>query len=299
MNGRTYDYNLGRFLSVDPFIQFPENSQSLNPYSYIMNNPMSGTDPTGYKVDFVEEKKIAVTGSRIKSSTQFSGSVDGKGFSLIVDHGGTIVSSSGSARAFLNVENGNGASNNPTTNNGNSVVNPNSSEGRFRMPGRVYDSNYMNSNEYHEDGHAGPTYYDPTFSKKWNKLTRLANSHSATERQVGIDEAIKFFNIDTKRAESVVYNSKLDLEGRANPNLSIEIGIRAFGDGAGWLGSSIYHEVLHVRKNYSSGFARTREENFLREVEVYNLEILMSPRFNLSIEQVDELKRRRDRYLDD
>ena len=48
MNGRAYDYNLGRFLSVDPVIQFPENSQSLNPYSYIMNNPMSGTDPTGY-----------------------------------------------------------------------------------------------------------------------------------------------------------------------------------------------------------------------------------------------------------
>ncbi|MCF6225960.1 MAG: hypothetical protein L3J22_06600 [Xanthomonadales bacterium] len=48
MNGRAYDYNLGRFLSVDPIIQFPENSQSLNPYSYIMNNPMSGTDPSGY-----------------------------------------------------------------------------------------------------------------------------------------------------------------------------------------------------------------------------------------------------------
>jgi len=48
MNGRAYDYNLGRFLSVDPFIQFPGNSQSLNPYSYIMNNPMAGTDPSGY-----------------------------------------------------------------------------------------------------------------------------------------------------------------------------------------------------------------------------------------------------------
>jgi len=48
MNGRAYDYNLGRFLSVDPIIQFPANSQSLNPYSYLMNNPMSGTDPSGY-----------------------------------------------------------------------------------------------------------------------------------------------------------------------------------------------------------------------------------------------------------
>jgi RHS repeat-associated protein len=48
MNGRVYDYGLGRFTGVDPFIQFPLNSQSLNPYSYILNNPLSGTDPTGY-----------------------------------------------------------------------------------------------------------------------------------------------------------------------------------------------------------------------------------------------------------
>tara|TARA_R110002126_G_scaffold34754_11_gene107414 strand:- start:1033 stop:2259 length:1227 start_codon:yes stop_codon:yes gene_type:complete len=48
MNGRIYDFNIGRFLSVDPFLQFPENSQSANPYSYILNNPMRGTDPTGY-----------------------------------------------------------------------------------------------------------------------------------------------------------------------------------------------------------------------------------------------------------
>jgi RHS repeat-associated protein len=49
MNGRAYDYNLGRFYGVDPVIQFPGNSQSLNPYSYIMNNPLAGTDPTGYQ----------------------------------------------------------------------------------------------------------------------------------------------------------------------------------------------------------------------------------------------------------
>jgi hypothetical protein len=48
MNGRVYDYRLGRFLSVDPIISNPANSQSINPYSYIGNNPLSGTDPTGY-----------------------------------------------------------------------------------------------------------------------------------------------------------------------------------------------------------------------------------------------------------
>ncbi|WP_290624031.1 RHS repeat-associated core domain-containing protein [Kangiella sp.] len=51
MNGRAYDYNLGRFLSVDPFIQSPGNSQSMNPYSYIMNNPLAGTDPSGYAAE--------------------------------------------------------------------------------------------------------------------------------------------------------------------------------------------------------------------------------------------------------
>jgi RHS repeat-associated protein len=37
-----------RFSSVDPFIQDPTFSQGLNPYSYIMNNPLAGVDPSGY-----------------------------------------------------------------------------------------------------------------------------------------------------------------------------------------------------------------------------------------------------------
>jgi hypothetical protein len=48
MNGRVFDYRSGRFLSVDPIVQAPGNSQSLNPYSYVFNNPLSGTDPSGY-----------------------------------------------------------------------------------------------------------------------------------------------------------------------------------------------------------------------------------------------------------
>ena len=48
MNGRIYDYNLGRFLSVDPFVHGEGGSQGINPYSYIMNNPLAGVDPSGY-----------------------------------------------------------------------------------------------------------------------------------------------------------------------------------------------------------------------------------------------------------
>ncbi len=52
MNGRIYDPVLGRFLSADPFIQFPESTQGLNRYSYTHNNPLSFTDPSGYVFRF-------------------------------------------------------------------------------------------------------------------------------------------------------------------------------------------------------------------------------------------------------
>jgi len=48
MNGRVFDSKIGRFLSADPFVQKPFFSQSLNRYSYLFNNPFSGTDPTGF-----------------------------------------------------------------------------------------------------------------------------------------------------------------------------------------------------------------------------------------------------------
>jgi RHS repeat-associated protein len=54
MNGRAYDPALGRFLSVDPIIQNPLSSQSLNAYSYVLNNPLSGVDPTGYECNPVD-----------------------------------------------------------------------------------------------------------------------------------------------------------------------------------------------------------------------------------------------------
>ncbi|MBA6302857.1 RHS repeat-associated core domain-containing protein [Colwellia sp. MB02u-14] len=48
MNGRIYDPTLGRFLQADPLIQAPDNSQSYNRYSYVFNNPLKYTDPSGY-----------------------------------------------------------------------------------------------------------------------------------------------------------------------------------------------------------------------------------------------------------
>jgi len=48
MNGRIYDPVIGRMISPDPLIQSPDNLQSFNRYSYVFNNPLTHTDPSGF-----------------------------------------------------------------------------------------------------------------------------------------------------------------------------------------------------------------------------------------------------------
>ena len=48
MNGRVYDPVLGRFISPDPAIQDITDLQNLNRYTYVLNNPLSYTDPSGF-----------------------------------------------------------------------------------------------------------------------------------------------------------------------------------------------------------------------------------------------------------
>ena len=48
MNGRVYDPVLGRYLSADPVVQHPFSTQGLNRYTYVANNPLSYTDPSGF-----------------------------------------------------------------------------------------------------------------------------------------------------------------------------------------------------------------------------------------------------------
>jgi len=62
MNGRIYDLTLGRFLQADPHIQAPKNSQNYNRYSYVLNNPLSYTDPTGYFFKKLLKLSMKITG---------------------------------------------------------------------------------------------------------------------------------------------------------------------------------------------------------------------------------------------
>jgi RHS repeat-associated protein len=48
MNGRVEDAITGRFLSSDPYVPNPSDTQSFNRYSYASNNPLTRADPSGF-----------------------------------------------------------------------------------------------------------------------------------------------------------------------------------------------------------------------------------------------------------
>jgi len=47
-NARYYDPSLSRFISPDSIVPSPQNPQSLNRYSYVLNSPLRYTDPSGH-----------------------------------------------------------------------------------------------------------------------------------------------------------------------------------------------------------------------------------------------------------
>ncbi len=88
-------------MSVDPVIQSPTNSQSINSYSYLMNNPLAGIDPTGY---------TGCAASRIENACESLGS----------SFGGYDTNYGAEAQAYGNASL---AVANPTTSVGNNISN--------------------------------------------------------------------------------------------------------------------------------------------------------------------------------
>lgn len=97
MNARIYDPYLGRFLSADPVLPDAFGLQSYNRYSYVINNPLKYTDPTGNVQIGVSStgapiETLSVTGTR---SPRFSiPSSDGFGFNAFDPFEGVGITSS-------------------------------------------------------------------------------------------------------------------------------------------------------------------------------------------------------------
>lgn len=54
MNGRVQDAITGTFLSPDPFITQPGNTQNFNRYAYVHNNPITFIDPSGFSTTSID-----------------------------------------------------------------------------------------------------------------------------------------------------------------------------------------------------------------------------------------------------
>lgn len=83
MNGRLYDPVIARFLSPDPYVQMPNNTQNFNRYSYCLNNPLLYTDPSG-EIFLIDDILIgAAVGCIVNFWIQgFSGNINGTGDAL-------------------------------------------------------------------------------------------------------------------------------------------------------------------------------------------------------------------------
>ena len=79
MNGRIYDPRLGRFMQADPVIQFPDFSQSHNRYSYVLNNPLAYTDPTGYIIPIFTALAAAIIAAGVVETTLVAAALIGAG----------------------------------------------------------------------------------------------------------------------------------------------------------------------------------------------------------------------------
>jgi RHS repeat-associated protein len=88
MNGRIEDAFAGRFLSADPFVPDPTNTQSYNRYSYVNNNPLSFVDPSGFDgckeqdcvkpmdPNYEADKTASYTGAGAQSGNNYGGNGD-------------------------------------------------------------------------------------------------------------------------------------------------------------------------------------------------------------------------------
>lgn len=59
MNGRLYDPRIARFVQPDPEVTFPADLRSYDRYTYVLNDPLGMTDPSGLNSTYIDSVEAA------------------------------------------------------------------------------------------------------------------------------------------------------------------------------------------------------------------------------------------------
>jgi len=245
----------------------PYNPQSLNRYSYCLNNPLIYTDPSGHEQKLTPEIFAALQelwyslnglGNNYNNAYEFGASISSGLWNLIfTGSSGLDLFNSGfeGLNAWMSVKavySGSGGNDNPITP---SNYDPNNSDPNYRE--RVIRD----------------------VIKQFGINTQGANIHYDRSRNYSIGEA------EGKFIRENIYDLKAG---------DILIGKNAFKS-LGWLGSTIGHELGHFT-NWQNGWSY-KEDSYRGEAAIYKWQLKLNTQayFGLTSDEAQELQRRFDK----
>jgi RHS repeat-associated protein len=279
MGGRIYDPGTARFLAPDVAVSMPLSTQSQNRYTYVRNNPLSHTDPSGFEEDGGDDNSSEDFGAGASGDLE-PGTTGADSDGVDVDLGSSSDTPSGGG-----VRDAVGASSINSANALGSLAGTSDLTANRSVPTLSRTSSGI-----------AP---DPAGVAAIQRLIDSARDYEALGlklegwqyRQAAIDKAIEVYGIETALTNSIKYDPFLSEVGRYDRG-DVRIGPQAFNS-PGYLGSSIAHEAeVHGHQYFEEREARYGTGGrFLNEAEAYQYEVINAQRFGLNPYEVRELNK--------
>jgi hypothetical protein len=256
---------MSRFITPDTIVPNPYNPQSLNRYSYCLNNPLSYIDPSGHA--YADADEWAAYMAILAQAYSLYQIWPQMGLIMLHDN----------LMGFDQYRTG------------------------FEV--RAIDRDTMILAQLLAGTQSSGSAAAQATTQTAATATSSNTPATDTERfhaTLMINSAIAYYGINTAGTK-ITYNPDITQEGLCWKNGRIEIGPSAFLYGFGWLGSTIAHEAeVHYHLQAKNGIWASKYDSqgiAMQEVQAYNYELANADRFGLSKELRNEITYRRNYHL--